>query len=155
MQRETWRARYRVLSLKICSALENCQDAVWSRDSESTRGDCVSCMLRLASVQMPVKTRCYQRENSRCLHRPFFPLISPIQLLHISNSVRTYYMIQTSGHQKYQIGTSIRHMAFTARIVRNAQSVYSRMNSIYRVGQKCKLLILREYVNKTEKIGGM
>jgi len=27
--------------------------------------------------------------------------------------------------------------------------------SLYRVGQKSKLLILSEYVNKTEKIGGM
>jgi len=26
---------------------------------------------------------------------------------------------------------------------------------LYRVGQKSKLLILSEYVNKTEKIGGM
>ena len=26
---------------------------------------------------------------------------------------------------------------------------------VYRVGQKSKLLILSEYVNKTEKIGGM
>ena len=150
MQRETWRALYRVLSLKICSALENCQDAVWSRDSESTRGDCVSCMLRLAPVQMPVKTRCYQRDHT---------LAACIVLF--SRSFRLYnffifpILIQTSGHQKYQIGTSIRHMAFTARIVCNAQSVYSRMNSIYRVGQKSKLLILSEYVNKTEKIGGM
>jgi len=29
------------------------------------------------------------------------------------------------------------------------------VDCIYRVGQKSKLLILSEYVNKTEKIGGM
>jgi len=29
------------------------------------------------------------------------------------------------------------------------------MQTNYRVGQKSKLLILSEYVNKTEKIGGM
>jgi len=31
---------------------------------------------------------------------------------------------------------------------------YSHFLFLYRVGQKSKLLILSEYVNKTEKIGG-
>jgi len=30
-----------------------------------------------------------------------------------------------------------------------------KQTHIYRVGQKSKLLILSEYVNKTDKIGGM
>jgi len=102
-----------------------------------------------------------------CVCRYVCPCPQAYPWKYISNLYQILCMLRTHGRGSVHISSAAalrsvmcdtsRTSGFVDESSRMTSYFHTRLNGPlkYKVGQKSKLLILREYVNKTEKRGGM